>query len=176
MTGFNKESFNYLLFSIIGERLNSANVVIKIVENTPRVWDFKWGYTYSLFFISLIPRIIWPGKPSITHYYNDFGRDYGFLYPTDFTTSIDITWIGEMFLNFGWYGIFIGFLYGLFYQLLFTYFIRRRELTSLSVILYALTLYYMIRGAVFADIFSGLFKFVITLVIILFPFLKRIKT
>lgn len=173
--GFNKETLLGLLFSIAGERLNYALIVDVIVDNTPRIWDFKLGYSYFFFFIALIPRLIWENKPNISIFANDFGRDYGILYPTDYSTSIDVTWVGEMFLNFGWYGILVGFLYGLFYQIGYSYFLRVKKPSMLSIILYAFSLYYMVRGGMFTIQFAGLVKIFIVVLVVLYPFLRKIK-
>lgn len=171
----NLQTLNTLLFNIFNDRLNYSFVVSMVVDHTPAIWDFKFGYSYFLFIISLIPRIIWHGKPAISAFQNDFGRDYGFLSPVDYTTSIDMTWVGEMFMNFGWFGCIVGFLYGLFYQVLYTYYLRSGKLTSLTMLLYSLTLYYMLRGGTFAIQFSHLAKFYIMFFLIMYPFLKKVK-
>lgn len=167
---------NNVFYYVFATRLNYTIVVSSIVHKTPLVWDFKYGYTYALFFVSLIPRILWPGKPGIATFGNQFGRDYGFIGPTDYTTSVAMTWVGEMFINFGWYGIFCGFFYGLFYRLIYGYFMKDRKITSLSAILYVLTLYYMLRGEMFALQFSGLLKILLVVTVICIPFIKKVKT
>ena len=170
------ESIVDLIFiQTIGMRLNFAPVVTKIVNYTPEIWDFKMGYTYLTFFISLIPRIIWPGKPGIAIWGNDFGRDYGIISPTDFNTSIGMTWIGEMFINLGWLGIVVAFFYGILYKIIFIYFFKNSKPNILGTILYAFTLYMMIRGNLFALLFSGLLKFYVVLLVVMLPFIRRIK-
>ena len=174
-TRFDSYSLDHLFFGIFGERLNFAVVVGSIVENTPRIWDFKMGYTYFLFFISLVPRIIWPSKPGIASFANDFGRDYGFISPSDYTTSIAMSWIGEMFINFGWLGILVAFCYGLLYQTIYSYFLRSERISTLSIYLYSFSLYYMVRGDMFAEQFSGLLKIFTVVIFLFYPFLKKLK-
>jgi len=171
---FDKSTFNLLLFSMFGERFNSAVVVVKIVENTPAIWDFKLGYTYLVFFLSLIPRIIWHSKPHFTNIINEFGRYYGFISPVDYSTSIDMTWVGEMFINLGWFGVVFAFLYGLLYRVIYNYFMARGKLTSYGAIFYVFVLYSVIRGEMFALLFSGTLKFCFVLVVIFYPFIKRV--
>ena len=173
--GLNKNFVNELFFGIFGERFNYALIVSRIVEDTPRIWDFKLGSTYALFFISIIPRLLWPGKPDIAILGNDFGIDYGFISSYDFSTSVGMTWIGEMFINFGWWGILFAFFYGLFYQIIYRYFMRGGKLTALSTILYIFTLYYMLRGDMFAAQFGGLLKLYFVAFIVFLPFIKRVK-
>ena len=173
---FDQEFFHSLLYSMFGERFNYVDVVSRVVNFTPQIWDFKLGYTYFLFFISLIPRIFWPGKPDIAGYGNQFGRDYGFNNPQDYTTSMDMSWVGEMFINFGWFGIFAAFLIGLFYQMIYSYFMRHRGLTALSIILYTFSLYTMTRGGMLAGDFAGLFKLYFVVLILFMPFLKKVNS
>lgn len=173
---FDKTILNNLLFSIFGERLNYTYIVSVIVNNTPQIWDFTYGYTYILFFISIIPRIFWPEKPDINFLANDFGRDYGLLYQRDYTTSVDMSWIGEMFINFGWYGVLVALGYGLLYQVIFSYFTKGGKISSLSAIFFSFSIFYMIRGGMFAIQFGGLLKLYFVAIIILSPFLKKIKS
>lgn len=172
---FDPSFLNELFIAIFGVRLNFAYIVSIIVDKTPQIWDFKMGYTYFLFFISLIPRIIWPSKPAIAGFSNDFGRDYGFLHPSDYSTSVAMGWIGEMFINFGWFGVLVAFCYGLLYQTIYSYFLRTKKITPLSLFLYSFCLYYMMRGDMFAEQFSGLLKTCVTMVFVLMPFLKKEK-
>lgn len=162
-----------ILFSVFGMRLNYAHIVSVLVGDTPDVWSFKYGYTYALFFISLIPRILWTSKPEIAYIGNDFGRDYGFLASNDYTTSVGMNWIGEIFINFGWYGLFIAFLYGLIYRFIYVYFFWNSKPNTLGSVFYAFALYTIIRGDMFAGQFSGLIKYYIVLVIIFIPFIKK---
>ena len=166
---------NNIFYFIFAERLNYSILVSSIVHKTPFVWDFKYGYTYLLIFVSIIPRILWPGKPGIASFGNIFGRDYGFISPVDYTTSVAMTWVGEMFINFGWAGIVCGFLYGLFYRIIYNYFMKDEKLTPLAAIFYVLTLYYMLRGDMFALQFGGLLKILLVVTMVFMPFMKKVK-
>ncbi len=169
-------NFSNILFSMFGDRLNYTTVVMTIVHNTPQVWNYMWGYSYATFFISLIPRLLWPGKPVIATFGNEFGRDYGIISPVDYHTSVAMSWVGEMFINFGWYGILVGFLYGFFYQTVFSYFMKSGKITNLSALLYVFFLYYMLRGDLFAAQFSGLLKLFFVILIVFSPFIKKVKS
>lgn len=167
-----KTLFNITNAAFIG-RLNNISIVSVLINGTPHIWDFKLGYSYLMFFVSLIPRIFWLSKPSISFWANEFGRDYGILGPLDHATSIDMTWIGEIFINFGWYGVTVGLLYGFLYQFLYSYFLRRKSINMLSVIFYSLTLYYMLRGSMFTIQFSGLLKMIFLTTVVMLPFLHK---
>lgn len=176
VAGFDKDFFRKILFSTFGERLNYVDVISVIVHETPRIWDFKLGYTYFLFFVSFIPRIIWHNKPIISGYGNKFGIDYGFITNYDIDTSMDMGWVGEMFINFGWFGFLAAFLYGLFYQVIYLYFMKDRKLSLIASVLYTFFLYNMVRGGMFAAQFAGVIKFSLVVLILFIPFLKKTNT
>ena len=173
---FSKHYINFLLTFFNGflMRINQMGVVTAIVKNTPRIWKFKMGSTYMQFFISLIPRILWHSKPIIGVNGNVFGRDYGILKVNDYQTSVGITWIGEMFINFGWFGIIIAFLWGVLYKIIYIYFFKDGKPNMLGTLIYSFTLYFLIRDNVFVFMFSGLLKFYVFLFFIFLIFKKRI--
>lgn len=169
------KSIGDIFGSILSDRLNYSYIVSRTIKYTPEVWDYKLGYSYIFFFIAIVPRLIWHNKPAISIWANDFGRDYGFISPVDYWTSIDMTWVGEMFVNFGWFGILAGFLYGLFYRLIYTYYFSSTKLTVLSVFFYVFTLYYMVRGSMFTIQSAGVVKTYLILLILFSPFVKKIS-
>ncbi len=170
-------SLNETLFYLFGERMNQISVLSLVVDNTPRVWDFKFGYTYLIFFVSFIPRFFWASKPSISGIGNAFGRDYGILQPWDTSTCIRIPWVAELFLNFGWYGVLFAFVLGIIYQLFYSYFMKNGATTSFSVILYSIGLFHLVEGeALVSDSFGGLLKTFLIFSVISYPFLKKVKT
>ncbi|RAM48136.1 MAG: hypothetical protein C6Y22_29500, partial [Hapalosiphonaceae cyanobacterium JJU2] len=87
----------------------SAHIVIlsKVIKKTPKIVPYWNGETYLPLFTSFIPRIVWSDKPVQT-IGNEFGRRYKFLDKTDFSTSINLPIIIEMYINFGRWGIIIG--------------------------------------------------------------------
>ncbi len=172
LSNFNMKTIQLLFFNAIALRINQMGVVTAIVKNTPRIWNFKMGSTYMQFFISLIPRILWHSKPIIGVNGNMFGRNYGILRVNDHQTTVGITWIGEMFINFGWFGIIIAFLWGLLYKIIYIYFFKDGMPNMLGTLIYSFTLYFLIIDNTFVFMFSGLLKFYIFLFFI-FLFFKR---
>ena len=49
------------------------------------------------------------------------------------------------------------------------------RLTPFSAIFYVLTLYYMLRGDMFALQFSGLLKILLVVTVVFMPFMKKVK-
>lgn len=174
LSNFNIKTVKLLFFNSIALRINQMGVVTAIVKNTPRIWNFKMGSTYMQFFISLIPRILWHSKPIIGVNDNKFGRNYGILRANDHQTSVGVTWIGEMFINFGWFGIIIAFLWGVLYRIIYIYFFKNGKPNMLGTLIYSFTLYFLIRDNVFVYMFSGLLKFYVFMFFLFLIFKKRI--
>jgi len=86
----------------------------------------------------VFPRILWLSKPEF-HYGTEFGHAAGLLYVDDWFTSVSVTFPGEAFLNFGWFGFMPFFLLGLGYGLLYNQ-TRMSERAQTSTLLYAITL------------------------------------
>lgn len=128
---------------------------LRIIDE--RVWEPFMGTSYAQALLGVIPRFLWPDKPDL-HYGNEFGYMAGFIGSYDERTSISVTFFGESYLNFGWFGILplalIGSFFGVIYRLANSS--RRREtwlllyLVTLPVILYV--------GGTFALYFGGLIK------------------
>jgi hypothetical protein len=94
------------LYNGLGTRMAHAGILSYVVDQTPKVVPFWNGETYKPLISSVIPRIIWSGKPE-ERAGNLFGRRYGFIEGDD-QTSINMPWITELFANFGWPGIISG--------------------------------------------------------------------
>ena len=173
-SNFNIKSALSLLFNVFGARINQMGVVTAIVKNTPKIWNFKMGSTYMQFFISLIPRILWHSKPIIGMNDNTFGRNYGILGANDYKTSIVITWIEEIFINFGWFGIMIAFLWGVLYKIIYIYFFKDGKPNMLGALIYSSTLYFLIMDNIFVFMLSGLLKFYVFLFFIFLIFKRKL--
>jgi hypothetical protein len=88
-----------------GRRLDGLGVLTKIVMDTPERVPYQGGWTIGYIALSYIPRIIWPDKPGTT-----IGiwvsQNYGD--PNDPYTHVGPSWMGEMFLNWGYPGVMFG--------------------------------------------------------------------
>jgi hypothetical protein len=87
-------------------RVSLLTQAVNVLEKTPEVVPFQNGDTYSFAILGLIPRFIWPDKPSG----NDANRFYQVAYgitPEDrlHTVSIAIGFLTEGFVNFGLFGV-----------------------------------------------------------------------
>lgn len=146
-----------------------------ILRDTGRWVDFKYGDTLILAPIGvLIPRILWPDKPSIV-IGREFGATFQLVNESDRETSIAISAVGEFYWNFHIPGVLIGmFLLGAGYR---WYYLRYGSGTAYdpirkSIYLALLTQTFAVEGNV-AAFAAGFIKTLIMLSVLLF-FLRRI--
>lgn len=137
-------------------RLNLIEPVaatFRMIDND--LWDITYGNSYYSIFVIVIPRAIWPEKPSF-NFGNEFGHYAGFLHYSDRKTAISLTYFGEAVLNFGWAGAVVFFAYGMFYG----YFYRKaRDMGSASILYYTVLLQViMFIGGNFILYYGGLIK------------------
>lgn len=164
------------LFYILGQRLNYTEVVTNTIQNTPKIWDFKLGFTYLTFFSAFIPRFLWIDKPEPGRLSFEFANDYGYNQSYGDLTSVTMTRVGEAFINFGWFGAIVGFFLGVLYFFLYYYFLNRKKTSNLSILFYCYAFYTMINfESTLASDFSGLVKIYIIVLLFLFPFIKRVN-
>ena len=104
------------LTASIVERVAQIVVLAGVAERTPVSVPFWRGHTYASIPASVIPRAIWPGKPS-KNLGQEFGHRYAYLDPNDFKTSINLPQLVECYVNFGRLGVLLGMLaIGVFYR------------------------------------------------------------
>jgi len=104
-------------------RINQLHPLGAVIRDTPSVKPYEEGVTYLPLVTKWIPRALWPDKPK-----EDLGHQwaqrYGFLGTSDYTTSFNLPWLTEMYINFGWKGVvginlLIGILFALAHRLYF---------------------------------------------------------
>ena len=78
-----------------------------IVDQTGRETPYLGGATYLSALEGLVPRALWASKPTTTIGHM-VGVKYGFIGATDELTNIAPTAMGEMYINFGLFGVFFG--------------------------------------------------------------------
>lgn len=76
-----------------------------IQRKVPQQLDYQYGYVYYVQIVNPIPRFLWPDKPTL-----DTGLLMADMYgEVDATGEATLTvspgLIGEMYLNFGWFGV-----------------------------------------------------------------------
>jgi len=105
-------------------RLDGIGVASVIIRDTPTVSPFQNGRTLVLFFYSFVPRLFWPGKPSIT-----IGQWITDTYGPgpQIHSNTGPTFIGDLYLNFGLWGVLLGMaFFGFVLRLFQAYFLGAR--------------------------------------------------
>jgi len=147
-------------FEATAHRIDGLGIASVIIRDTPGVSPFQNGRTLGLFFVSFIPRILWPNKPDI-----NIGQWITDVYGSGpgITSSTAPTPIGEFYLNFGVSGIVFGLIFlGIVLRLAHET-LSRRGATAPSIL--AQSVIVVIFGLKFAGSVAGLYgQVVFTLV------------
>jgi hypothetical protein len=95
------------------DRFMMDGILAHVVSKTPQEIPFWKGETYLPALSMLIPRAIWPGKPALDTG-QQFGHRYSVLDVDDWITSVNLSQLIEVYVNFGAFAMIPGmFLIGL---------------------------------------------------------------
>lgn len=108
-----QSNFDADAYERLSMRVNHMVTFVRVVDLTPSVIPYWGGYTYNTLLVSIIPRVLFPNKPTKT-IGSEFGQRYALLSPDDTSTSYNLPVTVEMYVNFGFWGVVIGmFIFGL---------------------------------------------------------------
>jgi hypothetical protein len=121
-------------------RISLLNQTANVVELTPSVVPYQYGWLYSYIAITWIPRFVWPDKPSMSEANQYYQVAYGLSTEDDLgRVSISVGLLTEGFMNFGWAGVVgIMFLAGIFFDFYQKTFLAKTSgalMTGIGVIL-----------------------------------------
>lgn len=121
-------------------RLSLLTQTGDVIDKTPSVVPYQYGELYSYMFITLIPRFIWPEKPSVNDANQFYQVAYGLTREENLEgVSISVGVLTEGYMSFGWIGaIGIMFLLGIFFDFFQSTFLSKNSgqlLTSLGIVL-----------------------------------------
>ncbi|MEA2173649.1 MAG: hypothetical protein QOD00_1241 [Blastocatellia bacterium] len=124
-SGKTLKDVTYPSLSRVALLTQSANVY----DLTPDPVPYQYGRLYTYVFITIIPRFLWPEKPSITEANQYYQVAYGLTSEDRLEQiSIAVGILTEGFINFGWAGVVgIMFLLGIFFD-----FYERTFLSNIS--------------------------------------------
>jgi hypothetical protein len=87
-------------------RADFIHQVAHIYSMTPEVVPYQYGKTYSFFAVALIPRLLWPDKPTAGSANGFYAVTYGVSTEEGAkTTTFGVSILGEAVMNFGWAGV-----------------------------------------------------------------------
>jgi hypothetical protein len=87
-------------------RLSLLTQAAHVLDWTPERVPFQLGHTYSYMEITLIPRFLWPDKPSVNDANQFYQVSYGLTARNELgKVSIAVGFLTEGYINFGWWGV-----------------------------------------------------------------------
>ena len=110
-----QEQFQALVWSSTN-RLSLLPLAAAVVDRTPDSVPYQGTRLYSYMVVTLIPRFLWPEKPSFSEANQFFQVAYGLTRIRDLDkTSISVGVLAESYIGFGWFGVVgVMFLMGIF--------------------------------------------------------------
>ena len=87
-------------------RLSLLTQAAHVLDWTPERVPFQLGHTYAYMEVTLIPRFLWPDKPSVSEANQFYQVAYGLTAHNDLgKVSIAVGFLTEGYINFGWWGV-----------------------------------------------------------------------
>jgi hypothetical protein len=109
------------------ERFCATPLLAGAITRTPSSIPYKHGETLMPLVTKLIPRALWRNKP-VENLGNEWGREYGFLEASDFTTSLNLPMVVEAYINGGFFGVvLVGVLVGLGFRRAASWFMSKGD-------------------------------------------------
>jgi hypothetical protein len=155
-------------------RISLLNQSANVIEQTPSVVPYQYGWLYSYMAITWIPRFVWPDKPSMSEANQYYQVAYGLTTEEDLNkVAISVGLLTEGFINFGWAGVVgIMFLAGIFfdfYQRTFLASTSGALMTAIGVILIP---QFLSVEAQLAQYLGGIAQQVVVTLIVMLPIIS----
>lgn len=155
-------------------RLSLLQQTANVMEFTPARVPYQHGRLYSYIAVTFIPRVLWPGKPSVNDANHWYQVSYGLTYRGEISSvSIAVGTVAESYINFGWLGpALIIFPLGIFLGTMQRIFLRADSgllFTSLGAVLVPQLL---AVESQMAEYVAGLAQQVFVVLLVLIPILK----
>ncbi|MDA8117487.1 MAG: O-antigen ligase [Actinomycetota bacterium] len=141
------------------ERLDGLTSLGVIVANSGALKrdEMALGIDHNIardFVNSLVPRFLWPDKPTV-----GIAEQIGGLYYGTEHTSPAVTYMGDLYRNYGWGGVFPGmFLIGLVLRAIYAWLIEGHALTGVRVGIYFITTTAVQYEGLYSTYFPTLFR------------------
>ncbi len=167
------ESFRRALNPSVS-RISLLNQTANVVELTPSVVPYQYGWLYSYMAITWIPRFVWPDKPSMSEANQYYQVAYGLTAEEDLSkVAISVGVLTEGFMNFGWAGVVgIMFLAGIFfdfYQRTFLWQSSGALMTGIGVILLP---QFLAVESQMAQYVGGIMQQIVVALIVMLPIIR----
>lgn len=145
-----------------------------VMQMTPTQVPYQNGRLYKYLAISLIPRAVWPDKPSFSEANQFYQVAYGVTDRRDLgKVSMAVGILAESYINFGWFGPpFVMLIVGLLLNFIRRYFLDANQGEFLRCLGIALLPNLLIVESQAAQYLSGIVQAVLLTVVILMPALR----
>ena len=161
------------------ERINGLTSLTVIIANADRLKGAEialgiHGNILRDLFTSFIPRILWPSKPIVGG-----AEIIGNLYFHTKYTSPAVTYIGDLFRNFGVWGVFPGMvLIGIILRMIYRWLIEERHLVPMRVGIFMLLGFAVNYEGMYSSFLPSLIRrmFVVVIAVLFIAFLSSSKT
>ncbi len=162
---------------LFGETVTRASLfepTAMVVQMTPTQVPYQNGRLYKYLAVTLIPRAIWPGKPSFSGANQFYQVAYRITDRKDLNkVSMSVGTLAESYINFGWYGPpLVMFLIGLLLNVIRRYFLDSHQGEFLRSLGIALLPTLMVVESQAAQYLSGIIQAVALTILVFSPVLR----
>jgi hypothetical protein len=149
-----------------------------VIDQTPSVVPYQYGKLYSYLAISLIPRFVWPDKPSVNEANQFYQVTYGLTQEGELEgVSISVGVLVESYMNFGWLGVLgIMFLLGVFFDFYQELFFSQSSGLLMASIGLTLLLQFLAIESQMAQYLGGIVQQVFLMLVVMFPVIQFRRT
>lgn len=161
-------------------RIALLNQTANVIDMTPSVVPYQYGRLYSYLGVTLIPRFLWPNKPSVNEANQFYQVTYGLTAEEDLGhVSIAAGTLTEGYMNFSWPGaVGIMFLLGIFFDFYQTTFLSLKSGALLQAVGIVLLPTFLSIESQLAQYLGGIIQEVAVILIAMLPAItiKRLFT
>ncbi len=166
---------------LFGETVTRASLfepTAMVMQMTPTQVPYQNGRLYKYLAVSLIPRAIWPDKPSFNQANQFYQVAYGVTDRRDLgKVSMAVGILAESYINFGWFGPpFIMLILGLLLNCIRRYFLDAERGEFLRCLGIALLPNLLIVESQAAQYLSGLIQAILLTVVVFMPALHLARS
>ncbi len=159
-------------------RMSLLNQTANVVDLTPSVVPYQHGALYSYLAVSLIPRFLWPNKPSVNEANQFYQVAYGLTSEEALSqTSIASGTLAEGYINFSWPGALgIMFLLGIFFDFYQITFLSKTSGPLLQAIGMVLLPTFLAVELQLAQYLGGILQEVVIILMVMLPAIRMTLT
>ncbi len=159
-------------------RISLLNQTANVIELTPSVVPYQYGRLYSYLGVTLIPRFLWPDKPSVNEANQFYQVAYGLTAEEQLgQVSIAAGTLTEGYINFSWPGALgIMFLLGIFFDFYQTMFLSIKSGPLLQAVGVVLLPTFLSIESQLAQYLGGIVQEVVVILIVMLPAIKMTRS